>query len=311
MGHAIQALVSQVSELISQLQHLQMEPTQKPTVPNPPAVPDTSPTTHSAEPRLPSPTVYSDELRKVFDRAASGKEAARILAELHQAHRTVTDYSIEFRTLAAECKWNTEAQWDMFLHRLSPHIQIQPMQMGQSRLSPREREKRRSRGLCLYCGEAGHMVAQCPVYVKAEKCIYHTRSVPFLGYIVSAEEVRLDPNKVKAVVDWPIPNSRKALQRFLGFARFYRRFIRNFSQLASPLTALTSTKTAFRWSNAADVAFTKLKDCFVSAPILIAPDPSRQLGDTSEGAVGNQAHLGRVASLVGGFGGFFYRLDRR
>ncbi|KAI2665690.1 Transposon Tf2-9 polyprotein [Labeo rohita] len=132
------------------------------------------------------------------------------------------------------------------------------------------------------------------LYVKAEKCVFHTQSVPFLGYIVSAEGVRMDPDKVKAVVDWPIPDSRKALQRFLGFANFYRHFIRNFSQLASPLTALTSTKTAFRWSNAADVGFTRLKDCFVSAPILIAPDPSRQFVvevDASEEGVGAGAPL--------------------
>ncbi len=55
----------------------------------------------------------------------------------------------------------------------------------------------------------------------------------------------MDPDKVKAVVDWPSPDSRKALQRFLGFANFYRRFIRNFSQLATPLTALTSPRTTF------------------------------------------------------------------
>ncbi|KAL0191918.1 hypothetical protein M9458_010214, partial [Cirrhinus mrigala] len=127
------------------------------------------------------------------------------------------------------------------------------------------------------------------LYVKAEKCVFHAQSVSFLGYIVSTKGVHTDPDNVKAVVDWPIPDSRKDLQRFLGFANFYRRFIRNFSQLASPLTALTSTKTAFRWSNAADVAFTKLKDCFVSAPILIAPDPSRQFVvevDASEEGVG-------------------------
>ncbi len=79
------------------------------------------------------------------------------------------------------------------------------------------------------------------------------------------------------MIDWPIPDSRKALQRFLGFANFYQRFIRNFSQLAAPLTALTSTRMTFRWSNAADSAFSKLKSCFVSAPILVAPDPSRQV----------------------------------
>ncbi len=127
------------------------------------------------------------------------------------------------------------------------------------------------------------------LYVKAEKCAFHAQSVPFLGYILSSEGVRMDPAKVQAVIDWPTPDSRKALQRFLGFANFYRRFIRNFSQLAAPLTALTSTRMTFRWSNAADSAFSKLKSCFVSAPILVAPDPSRQFVvevDASEVGVG-------------------------
>lgn len=70
-------------------------------------------------------------------------------------------------------------------------------------------------------------------FVKVEKCDFHAQSVSFLGYIVSSEGVCMDPDKVKAVVDWPSPDSRKALQRFLRFANFYRRFIRNFSQLAA------------------------------------------------------------------------------
>ncbi len=127
------------------------------------------------------------------------------------------------------------------------------------------------------------------LFVKAEKCFFHAQSVPFLGYVVSAEGVCMDSDKVQAVVNWPTPDSRKALQRFLGVANFYRRFIRNFSQLAAPLTALTFTKTAFRWSSAADAAFSKLRSCFVSAPILVAPDPSRQFVvevDASEVGVG-------------------------
>ncbi len=127
------------------------------------------------------------------------------------------------------------------------------------------------------------------LYVKAEKCAFHAQSVPFLGYIVSVEGMRMDPDKSQAVVDWPTPDSRKALLRFLGFANFYRRFICNFSQLAAPLTALTSTKIPFRWSSAAEAAFAKLKGCFVSAPILITPDPSRQFVvevDASEVGVG-------------------------
>ncbi|XDV17726.1 hypothetical protein PO909_023545 [Leuciscus waleckii] len=127
------------------------------------------------------------------------------------------------------------------------------------------------------------------LFVKAEKCEFHAQSVQFLGYVISSEGIRMDPDKVKAVIEWPIPDSRKALQRFLGFANFYRRFIRNFSQLAAPLTALTSSRTTFRWTDAAGSAFAKLKDRFVSAPILIAPDSSRQFVvevDASEVGVG-------------------------
>ncbi|KAL0198466.1 hypothetical protein M9458_007006, partial [Cirrhinus mrigala] len=127
------------------------------------------------------------------------------------------------------------------------------------------------------------------LFVKAEKCVFHAQSVSFLGYIVSSEGIRMDPDKVKAVVDWPTPDSRKALQRFQGFANFYRRFIHNFSQLAAPLTALTSSRTTFRWSDAANVAFSNLKSRFVSAPILVAPDPTRQFVvevDASEVGVG-------------------------
>ncbi len=60
------------------------------------------------------------------------------------------------------------------------------------------------------------------LYVKAEKCEFHAKSVSFLGFNVLAAEIKLDLAKVEAVAKWPVPNSRKALQRFLGFANFYR-----------------------------------------------------------------------------------------
>ncbi len=284
-GRAVQALVTQVSELTTQFQQLKTETAslQHPPAPNPPASVDQI--VHSTEPRLPPPAFYSgepqlcrsflakcslyislqpssfptedskvafiitllsgraaswgttvweqklpccasfrsfsEELKKVFDHAASGREAARLLAELRQGDRTVTDYSIEFRTLAAECGWNSEAQWDMFLYGLSESIKdeiysldlptgvdklidlaiqvdsrlrrrgqrirrgllatppvhcssipgetvfslpdSEPMQMGRSRLSQQEKQRRRERGLCLYCGAAGHIALQCPV----------------------------------------------------------------------------------------------------------------------------------------------------
>ncbi len=123
-------------------------------------------------------------------------------------------------------------------------------------------------------GAAFSPVVSCSVL--QEKYQFHARSVPFLGFILSLDGIRMDPTKVKAVADWPTPDSRRAVQRFLGFANFYRRFIRNFSQVALPLTDLTSTKKRFCWSSQAQTAFESLKSRFISAPILNTPDPSRQ-----------------------------------
>ncbi|XP_047233599.1 uncharacterized mitochondrial protein AtMg00860-like [Girardinichthys multiradiatus] len=100
------------------------------------------------------------------------------------------------------------------------------------------------------------------LYVKAEKCEFHQSSISFLGFILEGRQVRADPNKIKAVEDWPIPTTRKELQRFLGFANFYRKFILNYSQTASPLTALTSSKVPFSWTPEADNAFGALKTKF-------------------------------------------------
>ncbi|KAI2646142.1 Transposon Tf2-9 polyprotein [Labeo rohita] len=133
---------------------------------------------------------------------------------------------------------------------------------------------------------------------QAEKCEFHVKSVSFLGHIISVEGIRMYPAKVRAVSDWPTPDSRKALQRFLGFTNFYRQFIRNFGQVSAPLTALTSTRIEFSWSAAAQAAFDELKHRFTSAPILVTPDPSRQFVvevDASEVGVG--AVLSQVSPL--------------
>nr|XP_023696137.1 uncharacterized protein LOC111858521 [Paramormyrops kingsleyae] len=88
--------------------------------------------------------------------------------------------------------------------------------------------------------------------------------------------VRMDFPKVRAVSQWPQPCTRKDLQRFLGFANFYRRFIQGYSTVAAPLTALTSSKVPFQWTPDAQDAFTDLRNRFTSAPILQLPDPSHQ-----------------------------------
>lgn len=78
------------------------------------------------------------------------------------------------------------------------------------------------------------------LFVKAEKCKFHTSSMSFLGFVVAQGQLSPDPANVRAVMEWPNPSSRKQLQQFLGFADYYRRFIHDYSKVAAPLTRLTS-----------------------------------------------------------------------
>ncbi|KAL0177165.1 hypothetical protein M9458_026059, partial [Cirrhinus mrigala] len=145
------------------------------------------------------------------------------------------------------------------------------------------------------------LVLQCLIkhqlYAKEEKCEFHRDTISFLGYIISAEGVAMDEKKVNAVLKWPRPSTLKELQRFLGFANFYRRFIRHFSSVAAPLTAMVR-KGASRlaWSQPALQAFDDLRQRFTTAPILHHPDPDRPFivevdaSSTGVGAVLSQRH---------------------
>lgn len=97
----------------------------------------------------------------------------------------------------------------------------------------------------------GHMRAvlrrllENKLFVKAEKCEFHAVKTSFLGFLLQAGRIAMDPAKVAAVTDWPEPRDRRQLQWFLGFANFYRWFIRGFSKVVAPLHALTSLKVVF------------------------------------------------------------------
>ncbi|KAK3539000.1 hypothetical protein QTP86_023601 [Hemibagrus guttatus] len=94
-------------------------------------------------------------------------------------------------------------------------------------------------------------------------------------YIEAALVVgHIRPSTSPAVTKWPSPTTVWELQRFLGFANFYRRFIRNYSSVAGPLTSLLRGKPKrLAWTDQARMAFQQLKDCFTTAPILRHPDP--------------------------------------
>ncbi len=110
---------------------------------------------------------------------------------------------------------------------------------------------------------------QYQLYAKYEKFEFHQTSTSFLSYVISQEGVAMDERKVKAVLGWPQPQAVKELQRYLGFAQFYRRFIKDFSAIAAPLTTMTKRHTArLTWSPESHKASNELKTLFTSAPIL-------------------------------------------
>ncbi len=93
----------------------------------------------------------------------------------------------------------------------------------------------------------------------------------YLGYRVSERGISAVPDKVKAVNDFPRPKELKHVRSFLGLASYYRRFIHQFSKVASPLYALTRKDVPFVWTDACEKLFTQLKSLLTEAPILAFP----------------------------------------
>ncbi|KAL0164216.1 hypothetical protein M9458_039969, partial [Cirrhinus mrigala] len=119
-----------------------------------------------------------------------------------------------------------------------------------------------------------HKLREHRLYLKLEKCEFHRPSVHFLGYIISAEGVQMDQGKISVIQEWPQPLTVKKLQRFLGFANFYRRFIKDYSTITAPLTSLLRGKPkTISWNPSAHKAFLHLKKIFSTAPLLHHPDP--------------------------------------
>ena len=111
---------------------------------------------------------------------------------------------------------------------------------------------------------------------RAEKCSWHQRRVDFLGLWISENGVEMDEHKVEAILQWPNPQRVKDIQQFLGFANFYRRFIRNFSEISQSMTMLLRKGQPWLWGSEQQESFDTLKRLFSSAPILVHPDPERQ-----------------------------------
>ena len=109
------------------------------------------------------------------------------------------------------------------------------------------------------------------LHVKRSKCEFGQQRVQYLGHIISAEGVSVDPDKVVAMVQWPKPHNPKSMRGFLGLTGYYRKFIQSYGKIAAPLTQMLK-KNSFVWSPKAEDAFQHLKDAMTKAPILALPN---------------------------------------
>ena len=113
------------------------------------------------------------------------------------------------------------------------------------------------------------------LYLRPEKCEFEREEVEYLGLIIRQGEVAMDPAKVSAVRDWATPTTLRELRGFLGFANFYRRFIKDFSKAARPLHDLTKKHIPWSWGTPQQEAFDTLRTAFTSSPVLALWDPDR------------------------------------
>ncbi|MBW0491845.1 hypothetical protein O181_031560 [Austropuccinia psidii MF-1] len=127
------------------------------------------------------------------------------------------------------------------------------------------------------------------LFAKASKGVFHASSVEYLGYVVSSEGLKMDSSKVQQILNWPQPKNIKALQSFLGFANFYRCFIKNYSKKITALTSLLKKDSLFIFNEEAGSQFQILKEAFTTAPILSHFNPSLSTiveTDASDDALG-------------------------
>ena len=96
--------------------------------------------------------------------------------------------------------------------------------------------------------------------------------IEYLGVIILENTVKIDPMKVAGVKDWPIPENVHDTQSFLGFANFYRRFIKDFARIAKPMFDLMKKDTPFKWSPLCQKAFDDLKTAMTTVPVLLILD---------------------------------------
>ena len=114
------------------------------------------------------------------------------------------------------------------------------------------------------------------LYAKLSKCEFWMKEVKFLGHVVSQRGISIDPSKVEAALNWEQPTIVTEVKSFLDLAKYYRQFVKNFSQITLPLMKLTRKNIQFEWTPKYGQSFQELKEKLTIVPVLTLPDPHGQ-----------------------------------
>ena len=120
-------------------------------------------------------------------------------------------------------------------------------------------------------------IKESNLYVKPEKYVWKVKEINFLGLVIEIEEIKIQEEKVAEVLEWPRPKMVKEVQKFLGLANYYRRFIKDFAKLAKPLYKLVRKDKKWNWEEEQKVAFKELKRVFTIRPVLVVPDLDKEM----------------------------------
>lgn len=108
-------------------------------------------------------------------------------------------------------------------------------------------------------------------HCQTKKCEFGQGSVSYLGHVILGQGVAADEDKIKAILEWPIPRSLRDLRGFLGLTGYYRKYVQNYAQIAQPMTDQLK-KESFGWTEKATVSFQRLKQAMTQPPVLAMPD---------------------------------------
>ena len=104
-----------------------------------------------------------------------------------------------------------------------------------------------------------HILRERQLYAKFSKCQFWLDKVAFLGHVISAEGISVDPQKIKAIVNWKPPTNVSEVRGFLRLAGYYRKFVEGFSKIANSLTNLLKKDQKFEWSDTCQHSFEELR----------------------------------------------------